>query len=110
MGAQGDAVVVGVVRTVVEVVVEGAFICVVVQVFNGLAFAGDEADAVFSGVEIEDLVQRRAVRASQRVGDEDELVRAFSTYTRAQPLSCLAENSNFVPLGGKTKRPLRVAF
>ena len=92
MGAQGDAVVVGVVRAVVEVVVEGAFVRVVVQVFDGLAFAGDEADAVFSGVEVEDLVQRRAVRASQRVGDEDELGRVFSTYTRAQPLSCLAEN------------------
>lgn len=110
MGAQGDAVV-GVVRAVVEVVIEGAFVrVVVVQVFDALAFAGDEADTVFSGVEVKDLVQRRAVRASQRVGDEDELVRAFSTYTRAQPLSCLAENSNFVPLGGKMKRPLRVAF
>ena len=74
VGAQGDAVVVGVVRTVVEVVVEGVFVRVVVQVFDGLAFAGDEADAVFSGVEVEDLVQRRAVRTFQRVGDENELV------------------------------------
>lgn len=63
VGAQGDAVVVGVVCAVVKIVVEGAFVRVVVQVFDALAFAGDEADAVFSGVEIEDLVQRRAVHA-----------------------------------------------
>lgn len=55
MGAQGDAVV-GVVRAVVEVVIEGAFVRVVVQVFDALAFAGDEADTVFSGVEVKDLV------------------------------------------------------
>ena len=88
---------VGVVCAVVEVVAEGALVRVVLQVADGLAFAGDAADAVFPAVEVKDLVQRRAVCA-------------FSTYTRAQPLSCLAENSNFVPLGGKTKRPLRVAF
>ena len=56
MGAQGDAVVVGVVRAVVKIVVEGAFVRVVVQVFDALAFAGDEADTVFSGVEVKDLV------------------------------------------------------
>ena len=88
---------VGVVCAVVEVVAEGALVRVVLQVADGLAFAGDAADAVFPAVEVKDLVQRRAVCA-------------FSTYMRAQPLSCLAENSNFVPLGGKTKRPLRVAF
>ena len=105
-----DAVVVAAVFAVVQGVAEEAAVGVVLQVADGFIFACNEADAVFPAVEVEDLVQRRAVRASQRVGDEDELVRAFSTYTRAQPLSCLAENSNFVPLGGKMKRPLRVAF
>ena len=103
MGAQGDAVVVGVVRTVVEVVVEGVFVRVVVQVFDGLAFAGDEADAVFSGVEIEDLVQRRAVRAFQRIGDEDELVRAFSAYEAVCAACCyqhvIAQGADEVVLG-----------
>ena len=56
-----DAVVVAAVFAVVQGVAEEAAVGIVLQVADGLAFACDEADAVFPAVEVEDLVQRRAV-------------------------------------------------
>ena len=74
-----DAVVVTAVFAVVQGVAEEAAVGVVLQVADGFAFACDEADAVFPAVEVEDLVQRRAVPAFW-LGNEDELVRTFAAF------------------------------
>ena len=74
-----DAVVVAAIFAVVQGVAEEAAVGVVLQVADAFAFACDEADAVFPAVEVEDLIQRRAVPAFW-LGDEDELVRTFAAF------------------------------